>query len=232
MDIKSCITCWAIAFKVSRNFRRNDNQKQWLHSQNTWNKVEHRFRSFQLYSMLGQRISEHKEEIIIGSRKVVWPLGWLSPTTVQLKSFYPILWTDKLTWDETLSLSILEQYGRFRRQLKELEKIKVERRDLLHLFIIFRVSCVLWRLNHSQCRKFLRARANRRPSAHKNANSQNTRCPNQIFMCSSFRTLCSFSWSRIVSSIEGSRQWEPFSQSQSLCLDEFTGDFCLDWRYS
>ena len=35
---------------------------------------------------------------------------------------------DKLTWDETLSLNILEQYGRFRRQLKELEKIKLERR--------------------------------------------------------------------------------------------------------
>ena len=232
MDIKRCISCWAIAFKVSRNFRRNDNQKQWLHSQNTWNKVEPRYRSFQLHNMLGQRISQHKEEIIIGSHKVVWPLRWLSPTTVHLKSFLQILCADNLTWEETFSLSILEQYGRFRRQLKELEKIKAERRDLQHLFIIFRDSCVLWRLNHIICRKCLRARANGRPGAHTNANSQNTRSPNQIFMCSSFRTLCSTSWSTIVSSIEWNRQWEPFSQSQSLCLDGFTGDFCLDWRNS
>ena len=56
------------------------------------------------------------------------PLGWLSPTTFQLKSFLQILWMDKLTWDEILSLNILEQYGRFRLQLKELEKIKLERR--------------------------------------------------------------------------------------------------------
>ncbi|XP_075247133.1 uncharacterized protein LOC142340444 [Convolutriloba macropyga] len=33
-----------------------------------------------------------------------------------------------LTWDKTLLLNILEQYGRFELQLKELEKIKLERR--------------------------------------------------------------------------------------------------------
>ena len=43
--------------------------------------------------------------------KLFDPLGWFSPTTVQL--FLQILWMDKLTWDETLSLKILEQYGRF-----------------------------------------------------------------------------------------------------------------------
>ena len=69
-----------------------------------------------------------KRKILSEFAKLFDPLGWLSPTTFQLKSFLQILWMDKLSWDETLSLNILEQYGRFRHQLKELEKIKLERR--------------------------------------------------------------------------------------------------------
>ncbi|XP_075259084.1 uncharacterized protein LOC142350945 [Convolutriloba macropyga] len=72
----------------------------------------------------GQGFSHYKEEVT----ELFDPLGWLSPTTNQLKSFLQILWMDKLTWDETLSLIILAQYERFRLQLKELEKIKLERR--------------------------------------------------------------------------------------------------------
>ena len=37
------------------------------------------------------------------------PLGRLSPTLIQLKSFLQIFCMNKLTWDETLSLNILEQ---------------------------------------------------------------------------------------------------------------------------
>ena len=69
-----------------------------------------------------------KRKILSEVTRLFDPLGWLSPTTIQLKSFLQILWMDKLTWNETLLLSILEQYGRFRHQLKELEKIKLERR--------------------------------------------------------------------------------------------------------
>ena len=42
---------------------------------------------------------------------------------------------EKLTWDKTLSLNILEQYGRFRHQLRELEKIKLERRVFASPFL-------------------------------------------------------------------------------------------------
>ena len=69
-----------------------------------------------------------KRKILSEVTKLFDPLGCLSPTTIQLKSFLQIILMDKVTWDETLSLNILEQYGRFRLQLKELEKIKLERR--------------------------------------------------------------------------------------------------------
>ena len=69
------------------------------------------------------------------------PHGLLLPTTVQLHNFLQILWMNKLTWDRTLSLNILEQYGRFRHQLKELEKIKHERRVFAALFCLWSFMC-------------------------------------------------------------------------------------------
>ena len=92
------------------------------------------FQMISISSLPGQRISQHKKVNIIGSHKVVWP-PWM---VVNTKNSVEILTANsldgELTWDETLSLSILEQYGRFRHQLKELEKIKLERRAFQHLF--------------------------------------------------------------------------------------------------
>ena len=51
-----------------------------------------------------------------------------------MKSVLQVLWMDKVTWDETLSLSILEQYGRFQHQLKEHGKIELERRNFAAAF--------------------------------------------------------------------------------------------------
>ena len=58
------------------------------------------------------------------------PLGWLSPTTIQHKSFVQLLWLDKLSWDQPLSDSILQQYLRLRAQLKDLQKISLQRKVL------------------------------------------------------------------------------------------------------
>ena len=71
---------------------------------------------------------------------------------------------------------------------------------------------VFWRLNYSVSAICLRARAKRRPREHSNANSQNTRCPNQNFR--TFRNLCSTSRCTIVSRSERSHRWQTFSQSQ------------------
>ena len=69
-----------------------------------------------------------KRKIISEITKLFDPLRWLSPTTIQLKSFSKILWMDKLNWDKILLLNFFGQYGRFRHQLKEIKKIKLERR--------------------------------------------------------------------------------------------------------
>ena len=34
------------------------------------------------------------------------------------------MWMDKISWDQTISVTLQERYGRLRKQLKELEDIK------------------------------------------------------------------------------------------------------------
>ena len=68
---------------------------------------------FTFRDSLDKEFPNTKRKILSEVTKLFDALGWFSPTTVQLKSFLQILWMDKLTWNETLSLKILEQYGRF-----------------------------------------------------------------------------------------------------------------------
>ena len=65
-----------------------------------------------------------KRQILSEVSRLFDPLGWLSPTTIQHKSFVQLLWMDKLSWDQPLSDPIVQQYLRLRAQLKDLEKIK------------------------------------------------------------------------------------------------------------
>ena len=215
------VFCWPIAFQFLRNFRRNDNQQQRVHTQNPWNKVEPRSRSFYLHSLPGQRFSQHKEENIIGSHKILWTTRMI----VTNYSSVEILLANTLDGQDDLAWNLIVKHPRTIRKISTLTqrtgKDQTWTRSFCStFFVIFGASCVLWRVNLSVCRSCLRARANGRPSAHTNACSQNTRCPNQNFMCPTFRTLCS----TIISSSERSHQWQPFSQPQSLCLDRFTCD--------
>ena len=57
-------------------------------------------------------------------------LGWLSPTTIQHKSFVQLLWIDKHSWNWPLSDTSLQQYLRHRLQLKNLEKFSLQRKVL------------------------------------------------------------------------------------------------------
>ena len=125
---------------------------------------------------------------------------------------------NKLTWEKTLSFIFLEQYGWFRHQLKELK-----RWDFAKIFSSFLELHILRRLNHSVCPSCLRARANRRPSENSNANSQNTCCPIQSFMCSTFRTLSSTSWCTIFSNSK---------RKESIDDRRFLNPKCFDWTNS
>ena len=71
-----------------------------------------------------------KRQILSEVSRLFDPLGWLSPTTIQHKSFVQLLWMDKLSWDQPLSDPILQQYLRLRAQLKDLEKISLQRKVL------------------------------------------------------------------------------------------------------
>ena len=80
---------------------------------------------------LSDQIPVTKRQILSEVTRLYDPLGWLSPTTIQLKSFIQLMWMDKISWDQTISVTLQEHYGRLRQQLKELEDIKLSRRVLL-----------------------------------------------------------------------------------------------------
>ena len=67
-----------------------------------------------------------KRQILSEVSRLFDPLGWLSLTTIQHKSFVQLLWMDKLSWDQPLSDPILQQYLRRRAQLKDLEKSSLQ----------------------------------------------------------------------------------------------------------
>ena len=177
---------------------------------------------FTFTACLDKDFPNTKRKILSEVTKLFDPLGWLSSTTIQLKSFLQILWMDKLTWDETLSLNILEQYGRFRHPLRELEKIKLERRVFAATFSSSLELHVYCDASTTAYAAVVYVREQMDDRVH---TQMLTRVSPIKTLCPTFRTLWSTS---IVSSSEGSHQWQPFSQSKSLCLDRFTSDPHLD----
>ena len=133
--------------------------------------------------------------------KLFDPLGWLSLRTIQLKSFLQILWMDKLTRDETLSLNILEQYGRFRHQLRELEKIKLERQVFAAPFSSSLELHVFCDASTTAYAAVVYVREQIDDRVHTQMLTAKTRVAPIKTLCPTFRTLCSTSWSRIVSRI-------------------------------
>ena len=71
-----------------------------------------------------------KRQILSDVSRLFDPRGWLSPTTIQHKSFVQLLWMDKLSWDQHVTNAILQQYLRLRAQLKDPEKISLQRKVL------------------------------------------------------------------------------------------------------
>ena len=80
---------------------------------------------FNFIAKLDKKTTSTKREILSEVKRLFDPLGWLSPTTIQFKSFVQLLWMDRLGWDEA---SLQQQYSRLRVQLKELETITLPRK--------------------------------------------------------------------------------------------------------
>ena len=83
---------------------------------------------FCFIAKLDEKTPSTKREILSEVTRLFDPLGWLSPTTIQFKSFVQLLWMDRLGWDEALSKCLQQQYSRLRVQLKELETITLPRK--------------------------------------------------------------------------------------------------------
>ena len=147
---------------------------------------------------LDKDFPKHKEENIIGSHKVVWSTRMV----VTNNNSVELLLANSVDGQVDLERNTVVKHPRTIRKIststQRTEDQTWTTRICITFLVIFGASCVLWQLKNSLSSSCLRAKANGRPSAHTNANSQNPRCPNQNFMCSTFRTLCSISWSTIV----------------------------------
>ena len=111
--------------RLPANFRENTDEmtiKSDGYSMETlgvkWNPNPDRF-SF--IAKLDEKTPSTKREILSEVTRFFDPLGWLSPTTIQFKSFAQLLWMNRLEWDEALSKRLQQQYSRLRVQLRELE---------------------------------------------------------------------------------------------------------------
>ena len=141
---------------------------------------------------LDKEFPNAKRKMLSEVTKLFDSLGWLSPTTIQFKSFLQILWMGKLTWDETLSLNILEQYGRFRHQLRELEKIKLERRVFAAPFSSSLELHVFFDASTTEYAAVVYVREQMGDRVHTKMLTAKTRVA-PIEMRPTFRTLCSTS---------------------------------------
>ena len=82
---------------------------------------------FSFIANLDKKTPSTKREILSEVTRLFDPLGWLSPTTIQFKSFIQLLWMDRLGWDKALTKGLQQQYSRLRVQLRELETITLPR---------------------------------------------------------------------------------------------------------
>ncbi|XP_075261162.1 uncharacterized protein LOC142352893 [Convolutriloba macropyga] len=83
---------------------------------------------FSFIAKLDEKTPSTKRETLSEVTRLFDHLGWLSPTTIQFKSFVQLFWMDGLGWDEALSKGLQQQYSRFRVQLRELENIRLPRK--------------------------------------------------------------------------------------------------------
>lgn len=55
------------------------------------------------------------------------PMGWLGPVIIKAKIFFQELWKKELTWDQHLDKQLTCKWLRFRKELKQLEEIRITR---------------------------------------------------------------------------------------------------------
>lgn len=68
-----------------------------------------------------------KRQLLSAIAKIYDPLGFLSPTTIQLKILMQDLWKESISWDDPVTNRISEAWTQFRNQMEHLAEIKIPR---------------------------------------------------------------------------------------------------------
>ncbi|GFS58553.1 integrase catalytic domain-containing protein [Trichonephila clavipes] len=68
-----------------------------------------------------------KRQLLSTIAKIYDPLGFLSPTTIQLKILMQDIWKENISWDDPVTDCISESWTQFKNQMKHLAEIQIPR---------------------------------------------------------------------------------------------------------
>ncbi|XP_037960052.1 uncharacterized protein LOC119689319 [Teleopsis dalmanni] len=68
-----------------------------------------------------------KRQVLSDAAKLYDPIGMLAPVIITAKLFIQKLWQAKLAWDDPLPLELLQEWLIYRRQLSQLEAVRIPR---------------------------------------------------------------------------------------------------------
>ncbi|XP_043496402.1 uncharacterized protein LOC122520377 [Polistes fuscatus] len=83
--------------------------------------------SFSFRINLDKILIATKRKLLSESARIFDPFGWLSPVTVFIKQLFQELWLHKLSWDEEIPIQILKLWERIRKELPDLETVRIPR---------------------------------------------------------------------------------------------------------
>lgn len=91
----------------------------------SWNRESDKFEYVLNLPEVKEPIS--KRQVLSDVAKLYDPLGWIAPVVVNAKIFIQTLWKSGLGWDDWLPADLLNQWLKYRQELRELSLLKVPR---------------------------------------------------------------------------------------------------------
>ncbi|GFW30665.1 integrase catalytic domain-containing protein [Trichonephila clavipes] len=89
-----------------------------------WNSKEDTFR---INISPPNEVRPTKQQLLSTIAKIYDPLGFLSPTTIQLKILMQDIWKQNISWDDPITDCISESWTQFKNQMKYLAEIQITR---------------------------------------------------------------------------------------------------------
>ncbi|GFS67404.1 integrase catalytic domain-containing protein [Trichonephila clavipes] len=89
-----------------------------------WNSKEDTFR---INISPPNEVRPTKRQLLSTIAKIYDPLGFLSPTTIQLKILMQDIWKENISWDDPVTDCIFESWTQFKNQMKHLAEIQIPR---------------------------------------------------------------------------------------------------------